>query len=216
LRYQDVFQCLKGVGSVDLSALVLPVRDFPYGLHPVNCREGRIDRSVVQMLTSARNMHADSFLTKFVATPARTELWLSQYVAADPTRILFTVRDFISGEFYGYMGLAYGDPTGSRIEGDAIVRFSDSLLPGLMKAAFIRMVEWASQDIGISEVWVRVLADNPAVAFYEACGFERTREAPLYENRGASGDLEELSEDPQVESWLLSDRALVYMRYSKK
>jgi len=212
MNYQDLFQCLKGVGKLDLSGLSLSIHGTEYALCPVNCSKNKIDESTVEMLTVSRNTNANSFLTFFNATVVRTRNWLANSVAKDNARILFVLKHLESGSLYGYMGLAYGDAAGTRIEGDAIVRYAEHTEPGLMKAAFVQLVEWVVRDLGVSEVWVRVLSDNPAVAFYQRCGFSLLSKAPLFEKINALGEVEELTE--------LSDdntnptkRSLSYMKY---
>lgn len=214
MKYQELFQCLKGVGDLDLSSLCLPVEGTAYGLFPINCQAGRIDDHTVRMLTEARNSNSASFLTYFTATTERTAGWLAGAVARDPSRILFSVSNIESNYHYGYMGLAYGDPAGIRIEGDAIVRFAEKSEPGLMRSAFLCLVNWAKLDLGIGDVWVRVLSDNPAVGFYKLCAFSRVKETTLYETRGRHGELVELSETPTVDCAGESSRTLVHMRYS--
>ncbi|MEA1051622.1 GNAT family N-acetyltransferase [Lamprobacter modestohalophilus] len=214
MNYQDLFQCLKGVGLFDLSSFVLPVPGTGYGLYPINCRAENIDADIVTMLTEARNSNLDSFLTFFTATPERTKKWLAEQVAPDSTRILFAVKDIQSNDLYGYMGLAYGDSDGSRIEGDAIVRYAEKTEPGLMRLAFLRLVEWVRFSLRIGEIWLRVLSDNPAISFYQRCGFVSVSEVPLYELKGSTGDIEALAESPDGDSSSVSSRTLAYMRYS--
>lgn len=213
ISYQDIFQCLKGVGEKDLSSFVLPVGGTAYALCPINCNPDKIDMGTVRMLTEARNENASSFLTYFTASPDKTLNWLAHTVANDDSRILFALVESGTGELYGYMGLAYGDSTGSRIEGDAIVRYRKTAEPGLMKKAFLQLIQWIRTDMGIEDVWVRVLADNPAVDFYKRCGFVIQQKVALYERHAPSGQLKELSELPMTADETLSKRSLVHMRY---
>jgi len=213
MNYQELFQCLKGVGQLDLSGLVLPVDSSGYVLYPINCRAEDIDIDIVNMLTDARNSNTDSFLTFFTATPERTVNWLTDIVAADSTRILFSLKELQSNKLYGYMGLAYGDSAGSRIEGDAIVRYAEQTEPGLMRLAFLRMVEWVSKSIGVEEIWLRVLSDNPALGFYERCNFVALSNSPLYEVRNTLGEIEALTESAERDSLTISSRTLTYMKY---
>lgn len=212
MKYQEVFQGLKGIGSVDLSSLCLPVDGTEFVLAPVNCNSGKIDEDIVNMLTEARNFNADSFLTYFTATPQRTFRWIVDTVASDDTRILFAVRNLHTAALHGYMGLAHGDSTGDRIEGDAIVRFAAESRPGLMRKAFLRLVTWVKFELGLSEVWVRVLSDNPAIEFYKKCDFMVAETVPLFEVRAANGELLELSES-RAGDLAESPRTLSYMRY---
>ncbi|WGI24892.1 GNAT family N-acetyltransferase [Halomonas alkaliantarctica] len=215
MEYRDIFQALKGVGDMNLSSLALPVAETGFALYPINCNPAHVDKIVVNMLTEARNRSRDSFLTYFEATSERTFQWITSNVANDSTRILFALREIGKRELYGYMGLAYGDASGARIEGDAIVRFSDTNRPGLMRKAFLSLVEWVITDIGIKEVWVRVRSSNPAVNFYNQCGFSVEFEMPLYEINGSMGVLEELSEVPLKDDAVMSADSLFHMKYQR-
>jgi hypothetical protein len=214
MNYQDIFQCLKGVGHIDLSGLVLPICGTQYALYPIDCRVGHTDEYVIDMLTRARNANPDSFLTFFSATPERTRTWLEQHVATDSSRILFALKDTTLNKLYGYMGLAYGDANCKKIEGDAIVRYGDNTMPGLMRLAFLSLVHWTIQSLDISEVWVRVLSDNPAVAFYKKCNFIVHSESILYEVRNSEGVLEALTEMRASYDFPVSRKTLIYMKYS--
>lgn len=213
MKYQELFQCLKGVGELDLSELSLPVLDTKYALQPINCQAHKVDNLVVDMLTNARNSNANSFLTIFTATTDRTKNWLVNYVANDSTRILFVLKEINTGNLYGYMGLAYGDDFGTRIEGDAIVKYSEITQAGLMQKAFVQLVKWVSKGLGINEIWIRVLSDNPALGFYERCNFVCISKVPLFEIRNSVGEIEALVEC-SGQATRLSSRTLTYMKYS--
>lgn len=213
MKYQELFQCLKGVGELDLSGLSLPVLGTKYVLEPINCKADKIDNSVVEMLTNARNSNANSFLTIFTATTDRTKNWLVNYVANDSVRILFVLKEINTSNLYGYMGLAYGDDFGTRIEGDAIVKYSEITEAGLMRKAFVQLVEWVSKGLGINEIWIRVLSDNPALGFYERCNFACISKVPLFEIRNSVDEIEALVECSGLAT-TLSSRTLTHMKYS--
>lgn len=212
MNYQDLFQCLKGVGKLDLSGLSLLVSGTSYALYPICCLAGKTDEAVIDMLTAARNANKNSFLTFFTATADRTRQWLVGSVARDSSRILFALKDVYSGGLYGYMGFAYGDSSGSRIEGDAIVKYSKMTESGLMRTAFMQLTEWVRNDLGIEEIWIRVFSDNPAIVFYQRCGFEPLSIAALYEIKNSDGEVEALTEKPE-EMLGLSSRTLTHMKY---
>lgn len=213
MRYQEVFQGLKGIGPVDLSSLCLPIDGTGFALIPVNCNSEKTDGKIINMLTEARNLNADSFLTFFTATPSRTLRWIVNTVASDDARILFAVRSLDTGVLHGYMGLAHGDSNGHRIEGDAIVRFAVESRPGLMREAFLRLINWAKYELGLREVWVRVLSDNPAIHFYTRCEFVVVKTVPLFEVRETNGEILELSEY-NTGDFVKSPRTLSHMRYA--
>ena len=212
INYQDLFQCLKGVGRLDLSGFMLPVHGTKYALRPINCSGNKIDEHIIEMLTIARNTNLNSFLAFFNATTVRTRNWLLNSVAPDSARILFVLQHLDTGSLYGYMGLAYGDHAATRIEGDAIVRYAEQREPGLMRAAFVQLVEWVVRDLGVSQVWVRVLSDNPAVDFYKACSFSPISEAPLFKKYNPQDDAHVLTER-QDENTKPAHRSIVYMKY---
>lgn len=214
MKYNEIFQCLKGVGQIDLQNVALIVEGTGYALYPVSCRPGGNDATVIEMLTTGRNINSGSFLSQFTATTERTQEWLVSQVGTDSSRILFVLRETRSSKLYGFMGLAYGDKDGRRIEGDAIVRYGDDFEPGLMRRAFLSLVKWAINSLGIDEVWVRVISDNPAISFYERCGFAALWETKLFESRNSQGVLEALIESDDSGKLMMSNRTLTYMKYA--
>jgi RimJ/RimL family protein N-acetyltransferase len=118
-----------------------------------------------------------AFLTEFVATESTTSNWLSTSVAEDGSKILFMVDDDL-GRPFGYMGLAYIDWASAYGEADAVVR-GRKTQPGAMKLALLTLLEWARGQLGLRELGVRVLSDNPAIEFYQRAGFVEVRRVPL-------------------------------------
>jgi hypothetical protein len=212
MHYQELFQNLKGVGSIDLSNLILPVNQTGYALYPINCRRESLDSEIIAMLTTSRNQNKNSFLTYFHATEERTSSWLKNTVAFDSGRILFVLKEISSNKLYGYMGLAYADLEAKRIEGDAIVRYSSEVIPGLMRLAFMTLTEWVHYSLNIPEIWVRVLSDNSAINFYKKCNFIVVNIRPLFEIRGKNQELEELTE-LNNKTAILSKKTISYMKF---
>jgi RimJ/RimL family protein N-acetyltransferase len=164
----------------------------------------------VERLTEWRNRHVKSFLTEFHATRERTRDWLVNEVANDDGRALFMI-EHTDGRIAGYIGLARIDWDRRTAEADSVVR-GEPDRPGLMTAGLRTLFDWARRELGILRFSVRVLADNPAVAFYERFGFSVRRSIPL---RPVRNDdclaWEELPEAAQVGS---GDRVLLYMEES--
>jgi RimJ/RimL family protein N-acetyltransferase len=174
-----------------------------YFLRPVPCRVDLIDQEDVSFLTKWRNYYVHAFLTEFNATNERTFRWLSQSVYKDNGRILFMIEDS-KRQRVGYMGIAYIDWALSYVEADAIV--SNGKTPrGLMSAALCTILSWAQEQLGLHNVTVRVLSDNPALSFYRKIGFIEIKRVPLRR-------LEELGTISWLESPSLpeADRYLVY------
>ena len=136
------------------------------------------DEQDVRRLSDWRNRHARSFLTEFDATPERTRRWLTRSIATDESRILFMIEE-PDHEPVGYIGLGAIDWTNRTAEADSVVRGNDSH-PGAMSAAMHSILDWARRELGIRGVSVRVLHDNPAIAFYENFGFREQRREPLH------------------------------------
>jgi len=212
--YQKLFFSLKRMGNDNLSSFALPVKNTGYELVPVACAEKHIDQEVVALLTEARNSNTTSFLTMFNATEEGTRNWLSQTVAKEDNRILFMLQNMRKKNYYGYMGLAFGNNDGSYIEADAVVRIDQNMIHGLMKASLTRLLEWVRIDLNIASVGVRVLSDNPALKFYERCGFIKHKCQDLYDAKDASGQVVALETKQQFAGQQKSERSLCYMIYN--
>ena len=132
----------------------------------------------IQRLSNWRNRHASSFLTEFDATPERTRRWLTQSIATDESRVLFMIEE-PGCEPLGYIGLGAIDWTRHTAEADSVVRGNESH-PGAMAAAMRSLLNWARGELGLKRFSVRVLHDNPALAFYAKFGFREKRREPLH------------------------------------
>jgi RimJ/RimL family protein N-acetyltransferase len=193
---------------------VIPIRGSNYVLSPINCTLNNMRDDVIAALTDGRNENFKSFLTTFIATKERTRNWLVKDVAFDNSRIIFVIRELNSNKIYGYAGLAFGDKLQKNIEVDAVVRFGNQRIPGIMRIAVLELVQWALNHLNFTEVWVRVLSDNSAISFYENCGFVKQRESVLYESVNDADGLTNLTQDPKEQKSSLSTKKLVHMLYS--
>ena len=156
----------------------LMVGDPPIAyLRPVSIDNSQTNINDVTVLTEGRNLYRHSFLTEFKATNEQTSEWLKNAVLPDSSRILFML-DTMSGRTIGYMGLAYINWEKNYGEADAIVKIMGAE-KGLMTMALKTMIEWARKELGLREIGVRVLSDNPAIEFYRKCGFKITKKVPL-------------------------------------
>lgn len=200
----NLLRQLKDVAGAQGPQLGLSVPGFGgYFLRPIATRREHQDPADVACLTTWRNHHVNAFLTEFPATYERTSRWLSEVVHADDGRILFMIDDE-RGQRVGYMGLAYIDWERSYVEADAIVS-SGGTPKGLMSAALRTILRWAKGQLGLKVIAVRVLSDNPALAFYRKLGFEETKRVPL--KRAVSSDCVSWIED---EALATSERCLVH------
>lgn len=147
-------------------------------LRPVATQESAVNASDIQLLTSWRNRFVRSFLTEFEATEERTRQWLVRTVGPDNSRILFMLDEALSGQSVGYMGLAFIDWTEGYGEADAIVRGKE-MAPGLMTRAMRTMFLWATNQLGLHRIGVRVRSDNTALEFYQKFGFQELHRVSL-------------------------------------
>lgn len=199
------------LGAIKLSAGIFPPVSLVIGhppvalLRPVATAPDRIDLADVSRLSDWRNTHRRSFLTEFEATPARTTRWLVTRVRTNNGKVLFMVDD-ITGRTVGYMGLDCIDWITRYGEADAIVRGEDTP-KGFMRTALLGLLSWARDALGLTELGVRVLSDNPAVRFYEGLGFATVRTVPLRMDPAQDGC--SWVEDPSQSS---STRQLLHMR----
>lgn len=164
------------------------------------------DSTDVARLTAWRNRHVRSFLTEFTATEARTRRWLVESVAKDDSRVLFMIEDG-NGSIIGYIGLAFIDWSSKKGEVDAVVR-GEQMQRGVMSHAMKALINWGRRELGIKLFEVRVLADNPALAFYGKQGFKELRRSAL-----------QRIETPDGTTWQSADaetgasRQLVHLEY---
>jgi RimJ/RimL family protein N-acetyltransferase len=201
---KDLLRRLKDVAGAKGSQLGLKIPGYEgYFLRPVATRREHLDSADIACLTSWRNRYFNAFLTEFAATDERTSRWLSDVVHKDDSRILFMIED-MQWERVGYMGIAYIDWECSYVEADAIVS-SGGTPKGMMSAALRTVLRWATGQLGLKVVAVRVLSDNPALAFYRKLGFEETKRVPL--KRVVSDDFVSWVED---ETLVTPERYLVH------
>jgi RimJ/RimL family protein N-acetyltransferase len=179
----------------------LPIADVP-GVQLRSVTPANPDAGDVTRLTEWRNRNVRSFLTEFDATEERTRHWLQHSVAQDDSRILFMIVDE-EHHSIGYIGIGGIDWERSTAEADSVVRGTEAH-PGVMSAAMRTIIDWARQELKIKTMSVRVLGDNPAVAFYNKCGFIERRRQPL--NRVDQPDCVAWQPTPHISAatrWLL-------------
>ena len=209
MQGKEIIHILKGGAGTPESKVVINIKGFHgYFLRPLIVRSDLLKDADVTYLTELRNRYPKSFLTEFIATQKRTAKWLSEIVYTDDTRILFMLES-MSGERIGYMGVAYINWDNSYAEADAIVS-GGRIEKGLMSSALQTLLLWAKSKLGIKTIGVRVLSDNPALAFYQKLGFEEIKRVPL--RSVISGEDVSWLEDELLE---VAERYLVYHLWDK-
>ncbi|MEX0700805.1 MAG: GNAT family N-acetyltransferase [Planctomycetales bacterium] len=200
---RNLLKAIKATAGGDGPELALPVgAPAAAYLRPLPARAARLRRRDVECLTEWRNCFVTSFLTEFVATTERTARWLRDVVGPRDDKILFMLDD-AEGRTFGYMGLDFIDWERGTGEADSVVRGGDAP-PGLMGLALRTLLEWATGQLGLSRLGVRVRSDNPALRFYARNGFEERCRVPLRIAREPG--MLRWTEDPSLDSpavWLV-------------
>ncbi len=207
MKNQIFFSALKKSAGSQVE-LVLPLgQPVEALLRPIATEDSTINQHDIRLLSEWRNRFVKSFLTEFHANDERTTKWLTQSVAKDPGKMMFMI-DTLEGISIGHVGLGFINWETGYVEADAIVKGGQAR-KGLMKEALQLLLKWAETNLGLSDAWVRVRSDNPAVAFYQKVGFIEQKRISL--SRKKDGDTLVWYEDDKAD---LNAPALVYMQYT--
>ena len=206
---RDLLQSLKENSTVNRPCLSIPV-GFPVEafMRPVSTTAGQLNTNDVRVLTHWRNRFVQSFLTEFEATEDRTAEWLTETIGPDPTRIMFMLDD-VHSETIGYLGLGFIDWEKREGEADAAVR-GVKAARGIMRKAFLTLLGWAYEQLGLTIIRGRVRSDNPALPFFLKLATE-TKRVPL--RRIEEPDMIRWVEDATL---LSSSLSLVHLTFDRE
>jgi len=205
---KHVLTTLKDLAGRGEPLLVLPVGRPPIVLlRPIGTSPNQFLHEDALVLTNWRNRFVTSFLTEFEATLQRTINWLISEVAANENKILFMVES-LAGDRLGYLGLDQIDWEKGHGEADSVVRGVENH-QGFMGQSLCVLMQWALSALGLKQINVRVLADNPALGFYSHIGFFETGRVPL--RKVHEGRLVRWYEDTTYDQ---AHRYLVYMTWN--
>jgi RimJ/RimL family protein N-acetyltransferase len=146
-------------------------------MRPLTGDAAAVSARDVALLTAWRNRNREYFLTDFTATEAGTRRWIVDVTGPDLSRILFMLDD-ADGTPFGHVGLCAIAPSAAYAELDNIVR-GEGGPKGAMLVATQALGDWAREALGVRRMAVRVMADNPAVTFYERLGYRFVEDRPL-------------------------------------
>ena len=207
---KDLFQSLKTNSTLNRPCLSIPV-GFPVEafMRPVSTVAGKLNDNDVRVLTEWRNRFVHSFLTEFEATDARTATWLTDIIGPDPTKIMFMLDD-LSSQTIGYLGLGFIDWQTREGEADAAVRGVETAAPGIMSRAFLTLLGWAYEQLGLKIIRGRVRSDNPSLRFFLKLATE-TKRVPL--RRIEEPGMIRLVED---ETLVTSSVSLVHLTFDRE
>lgn len=132
----------------------------------------------VELLTRWRAEHPEAFASRFHVTAEGTDRWLRKQVIGNPDRILFLVRD-IDFRPVGHLGIVLHSETALSAEVDAVLR-GEKAAQGTMPGALRTLEHWAETQLGVADIWLRVLASNSrALRFYHRLGYSEVSREPL-------------------------------------
>lgn len=116
------------------------------------------------------------FFHSDVITPAQHRAWYDSYAQRDDDFVYIIEEKAPVLRPVGQVALYHFDWERKRAEfGRLMIGEADAKGKGLARAATGLLLDEAFNDLGLSEVYLEVLADNvPALAVYEACGFQVT------------------------------------------
>jgi len=135
------------------------------------------DPSTAELLTRWRQQSMQFFLTQFQATAQRTAHWLTEIVLPDHTRLLFLVLDE-TAQPRGTLGVCGIGP--DRAEIDNVNRGEQGGHRRLMYFALAALIDWLYRELGLQEIFLRVLSYNSkAISLYDSIGFQQTGAAAL-------------------------------------
>ena len=143
------------------------------------------DSSLVSAMGKWRDAHQYAYPSRFAVTDTGTAKWLKSAVIDNENRLLFLMQD-PSGKYLGHIGFLKLDET--RCEIDNVLR-GESEVPGIVNSALRELERFASEELGLESLELRVLASNShAVDFYLRNDYHEIKRIGLA-NSGAAGEV---------------------------
>ena len=143
------------------------------------------DSSLVSAMGKWRDAHQYAYPSRFAVTDTGTAKWLKSAVIDNENRLLFLMQD-PSGKYLGHIGFLKLDET--RCEIDNVLR-GESEVPGIVNSALRELERFASEELGLESLELRVLASNShAVDFYLRNDYHEIKRIGLA-NSGATGEV---------------------------
>lgn len=140
----------------------------------------------IELLASWRQASQNWFPSQSAITTEGTKRWLEKALLSISDRILFFVCNE-AGEKVGHLGLYRFDYEKRFCELDNVIRGA-AIAPGLMTHASRTLIEWATNHLAVSSIYLRVFSDNrPALKLYQKLGFAEIRRDPQILKTEADG-----------------------------
>lgn len=164
-----------------------------YFLSPLSKELVKNNPSITKLFMEWRSQNQEAFLDRFEVTEEGTSRWVDNLINSQKDRILFMIQTE-SGEFLGHIGLFRFDFLKSFCEIDNVVRGVKEGPKGLMSSAQVCLENWAKNELGLKNLFLRVLGKNVrAVNFYEKLDYVEVCRVPLYlEKQGGVTSLRSL------------------------
>lgn len=145
-------------------------------LVPINTKLAN-DNSIINNLRKWREKYMKYFLTQFVPTNERTQLWLNNSVLLDDTRILFLIQDE-EDKTIGNFGIC--NIREKEAELDNLIRGEKGGDQKLIFYAEISLMHWIYKNLGIEDIYLHVFSNNPrTINLHRSVGFEISKIYPL-------------------------------------
>lgn len=141
---------------------------------------GDIDNEAgIELLSDWRIAAQEWFPSQFRVTTEGTKRWLENAVLKTKDRILYFI-DTAEGTTIGHVGLFRFDFKKKSCELDNVIRGVNGSFKGGMSFASRRLLDYAFEDLGIENVYLRVFSDNKkAIDLYRNIGFKEISRQPI-------------------------------------
>lgn len=118
----------------------------------------------LEFLRESKNRNKESFFHREEISPDQQAAWFAEFMTR-PDDHMFVVQ--VDGVPVGCMGYRLGTDD---LDFYNIIRSSDTA-PGVMHKALRSLIDVALERYPAREVQARVLVRNPAIGWYQRCGF---------------------------------------------
>jgi RimJ/RimL family protein N-acetyltransferase len=134
----------------------------------------------VSLICKWRSDNQIGFANLFENTEEKTKNWIDNILLPRKDRILFMVYTMDSIPI-GHLGFSSFNFETQSCEIDNVVRGEKAIKKGLMRFAMQTIMTWGKQELGLKDIYLKVLSHNwHAVRFYRHLGFKTLHSIPLY------------------------------------
>lgn len=184
VNQKTIIRQLKGLEEGSLNSFYIPIikdeGSLIGKLVSINTKLAN-DNSIINDLRKWRQKYMKYFLTQFVATNERTQLWLNNSVLLDDTRILFLIQDE-EDKRIGNFGIC--NIREKEAELDNLIRGEKGGDQKLIFYAEISLMHWIYKNLGIEDIYLHVFSNNRiTINLHRSVGFEISKIYPLVKSK---------------------------------